>query len=274
MKRIAAIACLVLALPWAAALAADQKPDIPARVARYYAADLEPALIAMRVGTMLISECADRFASECTAGQKRAAAGKESGFELLDLLTLFPLRVNLTAGVPSKTYAQLRERLATTSDLVLSQAASYDLRLFARYGATLRACPPKDVAEWRESLQSMQAIDLKHFMRLTKEQLDSAVEQMVLEEIQLAEVIQRDWAPGECAAAQETGLTLLQYMYTKLEPWMPGAEYPDGSDVRRGAAGDFVQSVAIELEMMVNPGVREQILAIGKRRSEARSRKP
>jgi hypothetical protein len=274
MKRVAAIAWLGLALPCASALAADEKPDIPSRVARYYAADLEPALIAMRVGTMLVSECAGRFASQCTEAHKQAAAGKDSALELLDLLTLFPMRLKLTFDDPSRTYTQMVETLAKMSDEMLKQSASYDLRLFARYGATLRACPPKDVAEWRQSLASMQGIDLTHFVRVSEEEFKGAVEQMVREELHLAEVIQRDWLPGECAAAQETGVTLLQHMYKKLEPWMPGAPHPEGNDVRRAAAWEFLQSAAIELEMMVNPGVREQILAIGKRRAEARGTKP
>jgi hypothetical protein len=277
MNRLAAIACLLPAALCAVALAADQKADpkadMKARVARYYADGLEIPLLAMHTGTLVISECADRFAAECSERQKMAAA-PDSESEILDLLTLFPLHVTSTPESRAKNYAEMRERLAWLSDQMLIHTASYDLLLFSRYGATLRACPQKDVAEWRESLQHMAAIEFKQFVGLEGQDLKDAVEKMVLEDIRLAGVIQRDWAPGECVAAQETGLTLLQFMYTKLEPWMPGGKHPEGSDVRRGAVAEFLYSAAIELESMVNPSVKEQIIALDKRRDKARGTKP
>jgi hypothetical protein len=263
MKYLTAIACLCLALPCAAA--ADAKAEQKARIARYYAADLEPALLAVRIGIMIVSQCADRFASECTDGQKGAAADKASKFAILDLLTLFPTRVDLKFDDPDRTYAQMRETLSAMTDEVLKLAANWDLLLFARYGATLRACPPPDAADWRRDVAIFQGAEFTHFRLLSDREREDEIARMVIEELRLRDVIKKEWTPDECTAAQETGVKLLEHLYGKLQPWMANGTYPEGRDVRRDATIVFLQSAAIELETLVNPGVREQLKALRKR---------
>ena len=77
MKRAAAIAALCLASMGVAA--ADGAAEMKARVARYYAANLEPALLTVRIGTVIVSQCENRYASECGRGQKAAAASAADG---------------------------------------------------------------------------------------------------------------------------------------------------------------------------------------------------
>lgn len=274
MKRLVALACVGLALPWTAtaadaatttdAAAAGAAESAESRLATYYSIHFEDALMAMRVRAMYLVLCADQFAAQCSAELKAAVPGAKARLETLDRLTLFRQRVRFPEG-QARDHEQFRRILDGLGDELLTLAPTYELRLFGRYGATLRACPPEAATQWRVDLRKLQGTDLNRFVGVSQQNFDAAVEQMLNEEKRFEERIRREWAPGECGKAQAFGVTLLQHLHVKLEPWFDGGAQPDGLDTRIDATEKFLMAVAIELESLVNPGVRAQFPGAGKR---------
>ena len=254
------LACLLLATSAGQAHRARAETPAPAREVRFHAEGLERPLLLIRAANQLVRQCATRFRAQCSEAQIQTASSPVSVVDYLDLLTTFGARVDQDSAKPLENYEQLQVRLAAVGTLLLEEASQYDRKLFARFGATLRVCPPTDVAEYRKSLSQLQELDLRRFAALADDDYASSLANIELEEASLAEVIRRDWSAEECAAARTLGDTLLQLLYQKLKPWTGAVRDPPKEDEARGATAQFLFLAAFELESRVNPGVQAQIL--------------
>jgi hypothetical protein len=276
----AKLALLIFAIAVSAA-AADDTAEV--RAARFYAAGLELPLLQIRNGVMLVQACSGRLRRGCNEKQRELAANNRA-LLLLDELTLFPQRPTQDPAAGVSKASELRQKIGDASAELLRAAGEYDRNLFARYGATLRACPGDDVAVFRKSLEELVRFDLTGFQSLADENLARAIESIARDEESLAASLRL--SPEDCVAARKLGEYLMQLMDSKLEPWSgekqrvesaqndfqfgaPRVLEPTGSDKRRqdrelaqAVAGNFVTVIATELHLTVFPDSESRIKAV------------
>jgi len=276
------IARLALFLLIASPLAAAANESADVRAARFYAAGLEVPLVQIRSGVLLVQACSKRLRRGCDE-QQRELGGNNRTLALLDELTLFPQPMEDPAANLSKP-RELRRKISDTSVALLRAAGEYDRMLFARYGATLRACPNDDAAMFRDSLEELVRIDLTGFQSLAGEDLLEARESIARDEESIAASLRL--SPEDCAAARRLGEYLMQLMDGKLQPWSgekkrvenaqhdfqfgaPKVAEPTDSEKHRqdrelahAVAGNFVTVLATELQLTVFPESESRIKAV------------
>lgn len=272
---------LLLFIVAASAAAAAETPK--ARAARFYAAGLELPLIQLRNGLMLVQACSDRLRRACDAQQRELAANSHS-LLLLDELTLFPQRPTQDPAAGISKARELRVKISETSAAFLKIAGEYDRNLFARYGATLQACPYDDTAKFSQSLKELVRVNLTAFQAMAGEDLDEAIESISRNEESIAASLRQ--SPEDCVAARDLGEYLMQLMDAKLQPWSgekkrvenapnnfefgkPKVVEPTDDEKRRrdrelahAVAGNFVTVIATELQLTVFPETESRIEAI------------
>jgi hypothetical protein len=245
------------------------------RAARYYAEGLEPALLQIRTGAVLIQACKDRLRKACAEEQVQLAA-RNQVLALLDALTLFPRRLaaDPTAGVTKPS--ELRRKISETSAALMRDAGQYDRQVFARYGGALFACPPEqDLDVYLESLNALLLVDLLKFQGLKPGDVKAAMIDHT-ESVQHEGKRWRNLPSEDCLAARRLGEYLMQLMNSKLRPWtapeatvntqrefdfgkprkdeLPSAEQiAQDRELAHAVAGNFVSVFATELQLMVFP---------------------
>jgi hypothetical protein len=249
-------------------------------VAQYYAAGLELPLLELRRGAMLLQACADRLKRACSK-QQRTLATESRTLTLLDELTLFPQRPADDFGAGITKARELKDRIAATSDALWREATAYDRLLFARYGATLRACPDEAAAAQRASLDELIRLDLTGFQTLDGDERAHATDEIARNESAIVAELERG-AAEDCVAARDLGEYLMQLMYAKLQRWSgedalvanespsfdfrqpvkPKVVEPPTLEVSRAIAGNFVSVVATELQISAHPESESRIKAI------------
>jgi hypothetical protein len=262
--------------------AADETADI--RAARFYAAGLELPLLQIRNGVMLVQACSGRLRRGCDEKQRELAADNRT-LLLLDELTLFPQRLTGDPAAGIGKARELEQKIGEASLELLRAAGDYDRLLFARYGATLRACPNDDVTRFRESLDELVRLDLTGFQALADEEVAKAREIIARDAETLAATLRQ--SPDDCVAARRLGEYLMQLMDSKLQPWSgeknrvesapkafqfgapPKVVEPTASEKLRqdrelahAVAGNFVTVIATELQLTVFPESESRISAI------------
>jgi hypothetical protein len=277
---IVRLAVLLFACASAAAVA-NETAEV--RAARFYAAGLEAPLFQIRNGVMLVQACAKRLRRGCDK-QQRELAGSNRTLVLLDELTLFPQRPAQDPAAGISKASELRQKISETGAELLRAAGEYDRLLFARYGATLRACPDDGATVFRESLEELVRVDLTGFQSLADEDLAMAREAIARDEESIAASLHR--SAEDCVAARRLGEYLMQLMDSKLQPWIgekeriesaqndfrfgaPKAPEPTDSEKRRqdrelahAVAGNFVTVLATELQLTVFPESESRIKAV------------
>jgi hypothetical protein len=235
----------------------------------------------MRAGATLVESCVGRLRRACNAEQRKLAAGNRT-IALLDELTLFPQRLteHPTPGIAKPRDLEAAIRAASTE--LQREARIYDRQLFARFGATLRACPHEGETHYRESLDELVRLNLTGFQALAGEDLEQAKKAIALDESALVETLRQ--VPVEvCVAARTAGEFLMELMHSKLQPWSgedrhvanqtpafefgspaakPAPTAPD-PEMASAVAGNFVLVVATELQLMVFPETEARIKALG-----------
>jgi hypothetical protein len=266
-----------------AASAAATEETAEVRAARFYAAGLEIPLLQIRNGMMLVQACTGRLRRGCD-GQQRELAANNRALLLLDELTLFPQRPAQDPATGIQKGRELRRKIDDASAELLRAAGEYDRKLFARYGATLRACPDDDAPGFRTSLEELVRLDLAGFQSLAGDDLARAIESIARDEESIATTLRR--SPQDCVAARKLGEYLMQLMDSKLQPWsgekqrIEGAENDfrfdapkvieptDSEKLRRdrelahAVAGNFVTVIATELQLTVFPESESRINAV------------
>jgi hypothetical protein len=220
--RIASLVVISLVTAGVGRASADAIPEeSPAtRAARYYAEGLDRPLAQLRGASQLVGTCANRLKRICDEQNHKLAAGGNI-LELLDALTLFPTPIASDA-IRITRARDLETRLGETGAALVRAAGEYDLRLFARYGATLRACPPDEgVPEYLESLAALVELDLAGFQALDAAAAAEATENYTREENALAARL-RAGDSEDCIAARTLGEDLMRLMDSKLQPWNVG----------------------------------------------------
>jgi len=276
----ARLAFLIFACAVSAA-AADESAKV--RAARFYATGLELPLLEIRNGVILVQACRKRLRRGCDKEQRELAANNHA-LLLLDELTLFPQRPaqDPVAGIGKPQ--ELQQKISETGAALMRAAGEYDRNLLARYGATLRACPNDDVAEFRQSLEELVRVDLTGFQSLAGEELAHAIESIARDEESIAATLRQ--SPEDCVAARNLGEYLMQLMDSKLQPWSgeknrvenapgdiqfgaPRAVELTDSEKRRqdrvlaqAVAGNFVTVIATELQLTVFPESESRIEAV------------
>lgn len=220
------IALLVVAGVFASSAAAGESSA--ARAAKYYAEGLDRPLIQLRTAAQLAQFC-DRLKRGCQ--EKRLLAAGGNIIELLDALTLFPQRAAIDPAAGLRRARDLAARLADTDAAFMREVADYDLTLFARYGATLRACPQEGgVAEYHESLAGLVKLELKGFQALDAAAAAEATEVYTRRENELTtRLLAGDHE--ECVAARTLGEGFMRLVDSKLQPWNVGD--PDADNPAR-----------------------------------------
>lgn len=246
------------------------------RAARFYAAGLELPLLQIRSGVMLVKACSKRLRRGCDK-QQRELAENDRTLLLLDELTLFPQPLTPDSAASISKPRELRQKIGEASAALLRAAFDYDRILFARYGATLRACPNGYVAVFRESLEELVRLNLTGFQSLAGEDLARAGESIAGDEEFIAASLRQ--APEDCVAARRLGEYLMQLMDSKLQPWsgekkrventQGGFQFgasevalPTDSEVAHAVAGNFVVVIATELQLTVFPESESRIKAV------------
>jgi len=270
-------------LMFACPLAAAAVETAEVRAARFYAAGLELPLLQIRNGVMLLQACSKRLRRGCDKQQRELAANNRI-LALLDELTLFPQRPTQDPTADINNPRELQQKISEASAAVLRAAGAYDRILFARYGATLRACPNDDVKMFRESLETLVRIDLTGFQSLADEAAVEATESIARDEESIAASLRQ--SAEDCVAARKLGEYLMQLMDAKLQPWSgekkrvenaenafqfgaPKVDEPTASEKHRqdrelahAVAGNFVTVIATELQLTVFPESESRIQAI------------
>ena len=265
---------LALLLLAGVAAAASANESAEARAARFYAAGLEIPLLEIRNGVMLVKACSKRLRRGCDK-QQRELAGNDRTLRLLEELTLFPLPEAQDHGLGIREPQELRQKINEASAALFRAASEYDRILFARYGATLRACPNEDVTEFRESLEALVRVDLTGFQLLDDDDVVKAIGSIARDEATIAEGLRQ--SPEDCLAARRLGEYLMQLMDSKLQPWIGEKQRvetsktdfqfggarpvePTDSEKRRqdrelahAVAGNFVTVLATELQLTAFP---------------------
>lgn len=270
---------LTLILCAASAHAADS-PQI--RAAKYFAEGLETPLLQIRGGAQLLAACQDRLRRACSREQRKSAA-EPNVLTLLDALTLFPQRLDADPAASVAKAAELRQKIAATSESLLHAAADYDLAVFARYGAALRVCPEDGRAANQDALDSLIHVHVLRFQGVEMAKFDGVVAAMLRDEE--AQVIRlRALPPEDCAATRVQGEYLMELMNAKLQPWMKEEPPADSTQPRfefqgpakpkpqrtpeqdrelvHAVAGNFVTVVATELQLTAFPDSEARIKAI------------
>jgi hypothetical protein len=268
MARLAASVALLLPLIGIAAAPAAEKPPDFSRAVAFHAEDLRHPLLALRGGVMVLQECEVRLREKCSAAQREAAAAGQWTLRLLDTLTLFPENMSRDPAAPAVTYDQMRERLSYLREEQLIATQQYDKKLFARFGAALRICPPEKKDEYQEYLANMKDLDLRVFGGLTIDKFALELAAIDKDEVVLAGKL-KAWPTAECINARRVGHELLNAMYSKLEPWME-KKPPEDQDFARGVTEQFLLSAAARLEFRVNAATKEKWREIGKERTAAK----
>jgi hypothetical protein len=247
--RARTLTCALIALlAGGAPIARSSDTDeLAARAAHYYADGLEAPLLKVRAGAAIIETCRQRFRSKCSKWHREAADKARFTLEYLDALTLFPQRLASDPAAPLTQYADVVIALDTVNDDILKAAREYDHALFVRYDTTLRACPPDNLAQYRESLTALEQLDVRAFGPADG---SAAVP---------------DISPEDCAATRDFGELLMTMMSAKLEPWRRGADAVPGAEATRSIANEFLFEVATELEVTVHPDSRPTFNAIAQR---------
>lgn len=265
----------------ATAAAADESPKV--RAARFYAAGLELPLLQIRNGLMLVQACGGRLRRACDKQQRELAANNRA-LHLLDELTLFPQRPVQDPAAGISKPDELRQKISEASVALLGAAGEFDRTLFARYGATLRACPNDDVAVFRQSLEDLVRVDLTGFQAMAGDELATTIESIARDEESIAVTLRQ--SPEDCVAARDLGEYLLQLMDSKLQPWSGEKKLveSDPNDIQFGlpktveltdsekrqhdrelahaVSGNFVTVIATELQLTVFPESEPRIKAV------------
>ena len=265
----------------ATAAAAGETAEV--RAARFYAAGLELPLLQIRNGVTLVQACSGRLRRGCDGKQRELTANNRT-LLLLDELTLFPQRLTGNPATAIRKPRELQQKIGEASAELLRAASDYDRLLFARYGATLRACPNEDVTRFRESLDELVRLDLAGFQALAGEEVTKAREIIARDAETLAASLRQ--SPEDCVAARRLGEYLMQLMDSKLQPWSgenkrvenapnafqfgtPKVVEPTDSEKRRqdrelahAVAGNFVTVIATELQLTVFPESESRISEI------------
>jgi hypothetical protein len=256
----------------------------PARIraVQYLAAGLERALLELRNGARLLQICVTRVHRACTKEQRRLAANDHT-IALLDELTLFPQRPAPDPAGSAGNAGELRAKIAASGAALLRAAGDYDRLLIARYGAALHACPGDvDAVTYRESLDALGAVELRDFQGLDGADLDAARRELASQEAQSLETL-RALPAEDCAAVFTVGQLLLEMISAKLEPWTherrriadaqrefefdaarePVHDEAPTRDLALSVAGNFVTTVATELQLQAFPASAGRIESIG-----------
>jgi hypothetical protein len=271
----------LLILSCTVSVAAAETAEVHA--ARFYAAGLELPLLQIRNGVMLVQACSRHLRRGCDAQQRELAANNRA-LLLLDELTLFPQRPTQNPAAGISKPRELQQKISEASAALLRAAGEYDRNLFARYGATLRACPNDDVAVFRISLEELVRINLTGFQSLADDDLARAIESIERDEESIAARLRQ--SPEDCVAARNLGEYLMQLMDSKLQPWSgekkrvesvpndfqfgaPKVVELNDSEKRRqdrelahAVAGNFATVIATELQLTVFPESESRIEAV------------
>jgi hypothetical protein len=278
------LAIALLASSLTAQAVADETPE--ARAARYYAEGLERPLLQLRTGAMLIEACKQRLREACDDEQLEPATESHL-LTLLDALTLFPQRLDADPGAQITKARDLRKKFRNTSTELLREAGDYDRKVFARFGATLLACPPdEEQPDYGAALETLFVVDLVGFQGM---RLDDVPGQQIaqLEESQREAEKWRQLPREDCIAARKVGEYLMQLMHSKLRPWsspettvdrqrafdfsQPKKAEPielkpaQDRELAHAVAGNFVAVFATELQLMAFPESAARIKEIAER---------
>jgi hypothetical protein len=269
MKTRFAGALLALLAAGAAPLALGTESSGSAeRAARYYAAGLQQPLLQVRAGSQLVATCQGRFRAKCSKRHREAAKRVGITLEYLDALTLFPERPATDPTTQLARYSDLIAALDQVNESIMRAAGEYDHALFARYGATLSACPPENLHEFRASLLSLAHQDFRMFGLESDDQRARALQSIAEQETSLAQTFGSAGSADDCVAARQLGELLMTMMSFKLAPWSQQAGTAPDPDATRGIANEFLFQAATELELIVNPAKREQLEAIAQRMND------
>jgi hypothetical protein len=244
------------------------------RAARYYAAGLQQPLLQVRAGSQIVATCQGRFRAKCSKRHREAARRAGVTLEYLDALTLFPERPTTDPTTKLARYPDLIAALDQVNESIVRAAGEYDHALFARYGATLSACPPENLQEFRASLLSLAHQDFRMFGLESDDQRARVLQSVADQEASLAQTFGDAASPDDCIAARQLGELLMTMMSAKLAPWsLQAADVPD-PDAARGIANEFLFQAATELELIVNPAARERLETIAQRMNDGEPVKP
>ena len=194
--------------------------------------------------------------------------------EYLDALTLFPERPATDPTMKLARYPDLVAALDEVNASLMRAAGEYDHALFARYGATLTACPPENLHEFRAALLSLAHQDFRMFGLVSDDQRARVLQSIADQETSLAETLGDTASSDDCVAARQLGEFLMTMMSAKLAPWSQQAGTAPDPDATRGIANEFLFQAATELELIVNPATRERLEAIAQRMSGGEPVKP
>ena len=271
---------LLLLLAFAPAAAAGETGS--ERAARFYADGLELPLLQMRRGMMLVRVCVERLRRGCDKQQRELAAHNQT-LLLLDELTLFPQRSAQDPAAGIGNARQLRQMISETSAALLLTASEYDQSLFARFGASLRACPDENELLIRKSLEELVRLNLTGFQSLAGESLVAATESILRDEELIAGRLRQ--SPEDCIAARTLGEHLMQLMHSKLQPWSGEKQRVESAanvfqfgapkvveltasekrqedrELAHAVAGNFVMVIATELQLTAFPDSESRIKA-------------
>jgi hypothetical protein len=237
------------------------------RAAHYYAAGLQQPLLQVRAGSQIVATCEGRFRAKCSKRHREAASRTGVTLEYLDALTLFPERPAADPTTKLARYSDLIAALDEVNESIMRAAAEYDHALFARFGATLNACPPQNLHEFRASVLSLAHQDFRMFGLESDDQRARVLQSIAAQEASLAQSFGAATSADDCVAARQLGELLMTMMSAKLAPWGPQAGAAPDPDATRGIANEFLFQAATELELIVNPAKREQLETIAQRMS-------
>lgn len=248
-----------------AAQAADaESAGAAARAARYYAFGLQAPLLEIRAGAQIVAACHRRFRAQCSGQHREAGDRARLALEYLDALTLFPERSPANPAANLKKYADVVAALDATHESILHAALEYDRALFARYGAALNACPPGNPAEYRQSLELLELLDLRMFGVNLYEHA-TVLMAITDEESRLGATFNEMVPAQDCVATRQLGELLLTMLAAKLAPWSGEPKDAPDADATRAIAHEFLFQAATELELIVNPESRGKFDAFAQR---------
>jgi hypothetical protein len=274
---------IALLLLFACMPAAASGETASERAARFYADGLELPLLQMRNGMMLVQTCEKRLRRGCDKQQRELVANDRT-LQLLDEFTLFPQRPAQDPATGIGNARQLRQMISETSAALLLTSSEYDQSLFARFGASLRACPDENELLTRKSLEELVRLNLSGFQSLAGESLAAATEAISRDEELIAGRLRQ--SPEDCIAARRLGEHLMQLMHSKLQPWSGEKQRVESAanafqfgapkvveltasekrqedrELAHAVAGNFVMVVATELQLTAYPDSESRIRAV------------
>jgi hypothetical protein len=269
MNTRCASALLALLAAGAAPMAlGTESSGVAERAARYYATGLQQPLLQVRAGSQIIATCQGRFRAKCSKRHRAAARRAGVTLEFLDALTLFPERPATDPTAKLARYPDLIAALDQVNESIMRAAGEYDHALFARYGATLSACPPENLQEYRASLLSLAHQDFRMFGLDSDDQRARVLLSIADQETSLAQILGNAASPEDCVAARQLGELLMTMMSAKLAPWSLQAGAAPDADAARGIANEFLFQAATDLELIVNPAARERLETIAQRMND------